>query len=169
MWWRSAGEPEGSGKAWTYPGAGAHTNTRARSHKHTAAKAGSSKSYTPLGEARTHTGAGSQEEGAASASLIKTVAVHLSLLLTALTRGAVKQEKKKREKKKQEIWCVTNKHAVAVGVFEEGAQKVCKVEKEGGEWATGKKDVVRTACWDQSVNHNCAFITLVKQTKTRMR
>lgn len=60
--------------------AGTHIHT----HKHTAAKAGSSKSYTPPGEARTHTGAGSQEEGAASASLIKTVAVHLSPLLTVL-------------------------------------------------------------------------------------
>lgn len=58
----------------------AHTHT----HKHTAAKAGSSKSYTPPGEARTHRGTGSQEEGAASVSLIKTVAVHLNLLLTLL-------------------------------------------------------------------------------------
>lgn len=41
-----------------------------------------------------------------------------------------------------------------------------RVEKEGGEWALGVKDVVCTACQDQSVNHNHAFITLVKQTKT---
>lgn len=60
------------------------TPVQAHTHTHTAAKAGSSKSYTPPGEARTHTGAGSQEEGAASVSLIKTVAVHLDLLLTLL-------------------------------------------------------------------------------------
>lgn len=33
-----------------------------------------------------------------------------------------------------------------------------RVEKEGGEWATGIKDVVYTACQDQRVNHNRAFI-----------
>lgn len=76
MWWRSAGEPGGSGKAWTNPGAYTYTCT--------ATEAGSSKSYTPPGDVRTHTGTDTQEEGAASAALIKTVAAYLSLLLTEL-------------------------------------------------------------------------------------
>lgn len=77
MWWRSAGEPGGSGKAWANPGACTYT--------HIATEAGSFKSYSPPpGDARTHTGTDTQEEGAASAALIKTVAAYLSLLLTVL-------------------------------------------------------------------------------------
>ena len=106
----SQGKWEGMGQPW-YVHAHAHTHgqthTHARARTHTATEAGSSKSYTPLRDARTHTGTDTQEEGAASAALIKTVAAYLSL---PLTRGTVK------EKKKQEISCVTNKHALLLGV-----------------------------------------------------
>lgn len=53
-----------------------------------------------------------------------------------------------------------------LGFWGGGSESVWRVEKEGEEWATGIKDVVCTVCQDQSVNHNRAFITLVKQTKT---
>lgn len=86
MWWRSAGEPGGE--------VGRHGPAPVHAHRHTATEAGSSKSYhrpppsTRLppspGDARTHTGADTQEEGAASAALIKTVAAYLCLLLTVL-------------------------------------------------------------------------------------
>lgn len=96
MWWRSAGEPGGSGKAWASPDASTHTHTN--KHTRTATEAGSSKSYAPLGDARTHTGRDTQEEGAASAALIKTVAAYLSL---PLTRGTVKEKKHRKYRASQ--------------------------------------------------------------------
>lgn len=59
---------------------GKHGPTLVHAHTHTASEAGSSKSYTPFGDARTHTG--TLEEGVASAALIKTVAAYLSLPIT---------------------------------------------------------------------------------------
>lgn len=72
-----------------------HAHTHTHAHAHIATEAGSSKSYTPLRDARTHTGTDTQEEGASSAALIKTVAVYLSL---PLTRGTVKEREKKNRK-----------------------------------------------------------------------
>lgn len=88
------GKWEGMGQPWCMH---IHTNEYTRVHTHTyprtASEAGSSKSYTPLGDARTHTGTDTQEEGAASTALIKTVAAYLSL---PLTRGTVREKKHRK-------------------------------------------------------------------------
>lgn len=70
---------------------GRHGPTLAYSHTHTWLLKQEAPNHTtppPQGDVRTHTG--TDEEGAASAALIKTVAVYLRLLLT---RGTVKEKK----------------------------------------------------------------------------
>lgn len=63
---------------------GRHGPTLVHAHTHTWLLKQEAPNHTPPppGDARTHTG--THEEGAASAALIKTVAVYLSLLLTVL-------------------------------------------------------------------------------------
>lgn len=121
MWWRSAGEPGGSGKAWANPDTCARTQTH---NTHTATEAGSSKSYTPLRDARTHTGIDTQEEGVASAVLIKTVAVYLSL---PLTRGTVMEKKHRKYHASQ----INTACCWGLGEGGGGSECVCREKEEG--------------------------------------
>lgn len=53
MWWRSAGEPEGSGKAWANPGACTYTQRDARAHAQLVKQ--EAPNHTPPMEMREHT------------------------------------------------------------------------------------------------------------------